>query len=237
MTLTTHDTGGIIGRRKVFKMVKLGKTLILGDSYSTFKGHIPEGYISYYAPVYSEADKGCTDVTRVEETWWHQLIQETDSELILNSSFSGSTICNTGYNGDDFSDRSFVSRFDELAESGFFDKNNIETLLVMGGTNDSWANSPIGELKYENWTREDLYLALPAFGYLLSRIREKLPEARVIFIINLDLKEELVKNYKIACEKYGVEVIELTERHCLQNSGHPSVQGMKDIKNKVLAHL
>lgn len=218
-------------------MIKLGKTFILGDSYSTFKGHIPEGYISYYSPVYSEADKGCTDVTKVEETWWYQVLEETDSELLLNSSFSGSTICNTGYNGDDFSDRSFVSRFDELADNGFFEENKVETMLIFGGTNDSWANSPIGELKLADWTKEDLYEALPAFGYLLARVREKLAEARVIFIINLDLKEELVKNYKIACEKYGVEVIELTERACLPNSGHPSVQGMKDIKNKILEHL
>ena len=29
-------------------MVNLGNVLILGDSYSTFKGFIPEGYLYYY---------------------------------------------------------------------------------------------------------------------------------------------------------------------------------------------
>ena len=56
-------------------------------------------------------------------------------------------------------------------------------------------------------------------------------------VINLDLKEELVKNYKIACEKYGVEVVELTKRTCLPNSGHPSIEGMCDIKTAILEHL
>ena len=73
--------------------MQFGNTLIIGDSYSTFKGYIPEGYAPYYTN-----EPGNTDVRRVEETWWHQLQAETDCRILLNNSWSGSTICYTGYN-------------------------------------------------------------------------------------------------------------------------------------------
>ena len=50
--------------------------LILGDSYSTFNGYIPDGYITYY----SENERPETDVRRVEETWWHSLLSEKSSQ-------------------------------------------------------------------------------------------------------------------------------------------------------------
>ena len=65
-------------------MIKLGKTVILGDSYSTFAGYIPEGNVIYYSP----EDAYGSRVTRVEQTWWHQLISATDSELVKNLSIS-----------------------------------------------------------------------------------------------------------------------------------------------------
>jgi hypothetical protein len=76
--------------------MQFGNTLIIGDSYSTFKGYIPEGYAPYYTN-----EPGNTDVRRVEETWWHQLQAETDCRILLNNSWSGSTICHTGYDGVD----------------------------------------------------------------------------------------------------------------------------------------
>ena len=43
---------------------------ILGDSYSTFQGYIPEGNEAwYYAPV----DTSRTDVENVTQTWWWQV--------------------------------------------------------------------------------------------------------------------------------------------------------------------
>ena len=105
-------------------MKSLGKVLFLGDSYTTFKGYIPEGYAVYY----SSSENSVTDATRVEDTWWHQLIEKTGSEIVLNSSYSGSTICNTGYNGNDSTRTSFITRLDALINEGFFDKNEIVLL-------------------------------------------------------------------------------------------------------------
>ena len=134
--------------------MNFGNVLILGDSFSTFEGYIPEGYLTYYG----ENTEKNTDVRKVEYTWWHQLMKETNSNLVLNNSWSGSTICYTGYDGYDCSkDSSFIFRVRQLIENGFFAENKIDTVFLLGASNDSGANSPLGELKYDHFEEKDLY--------------------------------------------------------------------------------
>ena len=87
--------------------------LIFGDSYSTFEGYIPNGFAVYY----SKTGSGETDVRNVEETWWYPLIKETDSRLIQNNSWSGSTICYSGYQGDCSETSSFICRLNKLTDA------------------------------------------------------------------------------------------------------------------------
>ena len=61
-------------------MKNLGNVFILGDSYSTFKGYIPDEYHAYYS---SEGRKE-TDVNAVSQTWWKMLLDETKANLVLN---------------------------------------------------------------------------------------------------------------------------------------------------------
>ena len=217
-------------------MINIGRTLIFGDSYSTFEGCIPEGNATWYKKTVDEQDEmHVTDVNAVEQTWWYGVVQETESVLIRNESWSGSTVCNTGYNGDDFSGWSFIDRFDRLVQEGFFEQEPVDTLLLFGGTNDSSANSPVGELQYDGWTKEQLYSALPAFGYLLSRMTAVLPNTRIIWMLNTDLRTEIEEGILAACQHYGVE--HLCLRDIDKITGHPSIAGMKQIKEQVLAYL
>ncbi len=219
------------------KQMNLGNIFILGDSYSTFEGYIPEGYVFYYeksAPAYvtrtkvKEADEG--DVTDVSHTWWYNFCNE-NGNLIRNCSWSGTTICNTGYNGSDNSEISFVARLEKLIQKGFFEENPIDTFFLFGGTNDSWSDAPVGDLKYSQWTKDDLYKVLPAFCYLLDSLNCKLPETKVYCIINSELKSEITDNYKTACKKYGVEFIELSDIDKI--CGHPTKKGMLQIKEQI----
>ena len=84
---------------------------ILGDSYSTFEGYLQPDTNSIW---YYTIPRHKTDVVSVRQTWWHQFIKENDYRLCVNNSFSGATICNTGYRQADYSDRSFITRMDEL---------------------------------------------------------------------------------------------------------------------------
>ncbi len=64
--------------------------LIFGDSYSTYDGFIPDGYATYYP----KPDH--ITVNDVSKTWWKMLETETNSHIVLNNSWSGSTIYSIG---------------------------------------------------------------------------------------------------------------------------------------------
>ncbi len=211
--------------------MKIGKFFILGDSYSTFEGYIPQGF----APYYVCAGREDNNVTSVEQTWWRLLAKDTDAELIYNCSWSGTTICNTGYDGMDYSHRSFITNFDSLAERGFFADNQIDTFFVFGGTNDSWANAPLGEEKYADWSLEDLYCVKPAISYLANRLRETCPSTRVIFIVNTDIKQEIADCMINACRQNGHGVIVL--ENIDKQDGHPTIVGMKQIEMQIIDYV
>ena len=106
---------------------------ILGDSYSTFEGYLQPDTNSIW---YYVSPQQQTDVTSVKQTWWHKFIKENNYRLCINNSFSGATICNTGYNQADYSDRSFITRMDKLGCP--------DIIFIFGATNDCWAGSPLG---------------------------------------------------------------------------------------------
>lgn len=209
-------------------MKKLGNVYILGDSLSTFKGYIPETHAACYKPIKQENN----DITDVNETWWKIVLNNTDSNLVLNDSWSGTTICHTGYDGKDYSNRSFVTRFDKLIEEKYFNGKQIDTILIFGGTNDNWAQSPVGEVKFEDWTNDDLYKVLPAFCYLLSKVKATLPNARVINILNVDFRQPLTDGMIAASEHYGCEYYKFTTYN--RNGGHPGIEGMAQMAEQVL---
>ena len=209
--------------------MSFGNIFILGDSFSTFDGYIPEGYLTYYG----ENTEKNTAVRKVEYTWWHKFCKETDSNVVLNNSWSGSTICYTAYDGRDCSkDSSFIFRLRELIKNGFFEKNQIDTVFLFGASNDSGANSPLGEIKYDNFEEKDLYFAFPAICYAIKLLKETLPNAKIYFPINDDIKPEIRKMIPTACEHYGIKAIELENIEKLES--HPTIEGMEQIKNQII---
>lgn len=208
--------------------------IIFGDSYSTFEGYIPEGYEAYY----SEKEHPHTDVRHVSQTWWHQVCSEINFNLILNNSWSGSTIGYTGYNNRDCSkSTSFIYRFRQLVDSGFFEQNRVDTVFIFGGTNDSWSNAPLGEMKFSDWDEGDLFYALPAISYFLQLVKSTLKDAKIYCLINIDLSPEITGCLKASCEKYNITEItfDAIDKNC--RLGHPSIKGMENIKDGVLKVL
>jgi len=196
---------------------------ILGDSYSTFEGYIPEGNVPWYGPSNTKQ----TDVKNVRQTWWWQLISEGGYILGKNESYSGATISYTGYRGEDYSDRSFITRLPNLGPA--------DIILIFGGTNDSWCGAPLGEFVYNKLTRGHLYEFRPALGKLLSETLNRYPGSRIVFIINSELKESITSSIVTECQKFGIEYIQLVDIE--KQSGHPSIKGMTAIKDQVLKVL
>ncbi|MBQ2128715.1 MAG: hypothetical protein II429_06265 [Prevotella sp.] len=193
---------------------------ILGDSYSTFEGYLTPDTNAVW---YWNHEWDCTDVRNVRQTWWHQLLRDTGMRLCVNNSFSGATICHTGYDQADYSDRSFCTRLTNLGSP--------DIILVFGATNDEWAHAPIGEYKYADWTREDLYKFRPAMAYLLCQLIDHYPNVKLYFILNDILSSDINESVLTVCQHYQVPVIRLEniDKQC----GHPNVLGMQQIAQQV----
>jgi hypothetical protein len=203
--------------------------MIFGDSYSTFAGCIPAGYAPYYS---GRRERG-PDIESADQSWWGLMVKETESNLVRNDSWSGSTIGYTGYNNSDTSKTSsFIYRLEKLTQEGFFADNKIDTVFVFGGTNDSWSNAPLGNEMSEGWERKDLYNVLPAISYFFTKLREVLPNAKIYGICNCDIKSEVVNATKNVCDKVGGKAIVL--ENIDKMNGHPTPLGMVQIKDQVL---
>ena len=206
----------------------MNNVMIFGDSYSAFEGWVPEGHeLHYYI------GRPDCDVLSAEDMWWYPLLPEIDGNLVLNDSWSGSTIGYTGYHNTDCSQTSsFIYRFERHLKEGFFEKNKIDTLFVLGGTNDSWCGANKGEMMYENHKKEDLFNVLPAICYFFKRLSEELKDTKIVCIINSELDELTTNGLKVAAERYGAQVVML---HDIEKFGnHPTKLGMMTIKDQVL---
>lgn len=210
--------------------VHLGNVLIFGDSYSTFEGYIPEGYPTWY-----QKNVDYTDVNNVKDTWWHQLISRTHAQLMRNCSYSGSTICHTGYHGADASASSFVTRLTALANNEQFDNAKVDTVFIYGGLNDYWANAPLGELIYDNWTQEDLYSLYPALTYLITHAKQYFAQARIIVIIEEYFSDDVKNKYEEASERLSVEAIRVS--NVSKQTSHPDKAGMDAITEQIITYL
>ena len=192
---------------------------ILGDSYSTFKDHIPEGNRCYY-PNPEKVD----DVLQVEQTWWHRLMTRNAMELLINDSYSGATVC---------TDHGLptISAYTERAKRAFSGNIQPEYIFVFGATNDSWTNKTVGQVQYGAWEEADLKRVLPAFCFVLDYITRNNPKSTVVTLLNTGLKPEIHEGMMVASEHYGVQTV------CLQNidkqNGHPSALGMQQIARQI----
>ncbi len=194
---------------------------VFGDSYSTFEGYLTPSTNAVWYDLKHAANK--TDVERVTQTWWHQLIRRNGWRLCVNNSYSGSTICNTGYDGNDYSDRSFVNRMDNLGCP--------DIIFIFGATNDCWSGAPLGEYQYEGIRPDQLWQFRPAMAYMLAWMKDRYINTELYFILNCDMKEEINESVYTICKHYGVPVITLKNIDKMQ--GHPSVKGMEQIAAQI----
>ena len=195
---------------------------VLGDSYSTFEGYMhPADNLSWYRP--ERVKEGKTDVDKVEQTWWWLLANENDLELGVNNSYSGATISHRGYEGKDYSDRSYITRSADLG--------NPDYILVFGGTNDSWAGTKMGKYVWKNQTDAQLRTFRPSVAKVMQLIKKTYPKAKAYYIINTELRPEVAEAFKVCAKHYGVTAIELHDIDKI--SGHPSVKGMRQIADQL----
>lgn len=198
------------------------KVSILGDSYSTFEGYLtPSTNATWYTAGTNPWHD--TDVLEVEQTWWWQFINNNDGyELEVNNSYSGSTMCNTCYDGMDVS-TSFISRMTNLGAP--------DIIFVFGGTNDHFSGCAMGNYIYSGWTEDDLLDFRPGLAYIFNYLKSAHPEAEIYFILNDVLSDDINESVVTICEHYDVPVI--APLGIGKSEYHPNATGMTTIASTV----
>lgn len=194
---------------------------VLGDSYSTYEGFLTP--VTNEVWYYAKANPKNTDVTSVTQTWWHEVISEMGWRLCVNNSYSGSTIGYLGYNGNDYSLRSFNTRMDQLGCP--------DIIFIFGATNDSWAGAPVGEYKYDGLTRADLWTFRPALAHMLQWMKQRYVNTQLYFLLNDQLRDDITESVLTICRHYDVPCIQLHDID--KKAGHPSVKGHRQIADQI----
>ena len=193
---------------------------ILGDSYSTFEGCIPEGNECYY-PL-----ETVDDVRKAEDTWWHILMRRNQMRLTVNDSYSGATVCT-----DVREEQPFSSAFTERAKRSFSGEDQPDYIFIFGGTNDSWLERTIGTVKFANRSEEDLKQVLPAYCEVLEHIIHHNPASKLIAVINTGLHPDIHNGILDAARYYGITAVVLHNIH--KQNGHPTALGMRQIAEQI----
>ncbi|WLT35552.1 SGNH/GDSL hydrolase family protein [Lactiplantibacillus plantarum] len=206
-----------------------GKTVsIVGDSYSAFTGWVPEGNNISYNGTFN-------GVASFSDMWWFKVIQKFNMSLMLNESWSGSTICNTGYNASDATATSFLTRITKRYGATNTLGQKPQVLFILGGLNDTWAKSPLGNAQYSDWTTDDLKTTLGAYSKMINDILLYNPGIEIINFEYADVSQEIRDGKALICEHFGVKNVPISVVDSL--AGHPTTTGMQQIVDQIIAAL
>ena len=229
--LTTNDLnmGIIINDVPMTRLTYLNnkKISILGDSISTFKSFIPDGFATKYP---------LADVTSVEDTWWYQVKDSLGYDLLENNSFSGSRVSNGG-NG------SLQTRLNSISDE-------TDLCLIFMGTNDLGNGVKFGD--FDPSKKEfDLSEFTDAFCNAITKLQIQYPMTKFIwmtplkrFVSSSDNTQyanagQTVDTYTNriieACNYYGIEYLDMrglgitsmNQTRYLVDGLHPNKAGMK----------
>lgn len=138
---------------------------ILGDSISTYTGMNPKGY-SVYFDEYGSAANGLKSVS---DTWWSQVLDAMDADILVNDSFSGSLV-----SGLRFPAACCARRTGNLAWEGA----DPDLILVYIGINDFGYCAPVRPSS--SIQIDDRRFFLPAYTAMLHNLRVNYPNATIV---------------------------------------------------------
>ena len=142
---------------------------IVGDSISTFKGTMPDGYYDFFP------DNGL--IKSVEETWWKPVVDNCDLELYTNASSSGATCA-----GDSTSADNPQVGCDELRMKALYGANgeSPDIIIVYMGTNDLLESIPIGSNDGTKAVEEGAIENFSdAYTLMLDKLQRNYPQAEI----------------------------------------------------------
>ena len=187
---------------------------ILGDSMSTLLGYNPEGNAVFYNAINGRT----ANIFAPEDCWWGQVIDALGGRLLVNDSFSGSTVCPLP-GGEIESHASSDKRTSNLARGGV----SPDVILIMMGTNDCGMHFSLDDF-------------IASYRLMLERIRRGYPSAEICCITPLSESEYCDAVRALAREQECLLAdLAAAKLECKTIDGlHPSAEGMRQISCAVL---
>lgn len=222
---------------------------ILGDSISTFEG-ISEPKTAVH---YNKDLKISAGMPTVLDTWWGRVIDGLGGKLLVNNSWSGSTVCKlpahetTSYGCSD-------ERTSSLAKDGVLP----DVIIVFLGENDWGAGFQVTQSRTLRSSKTDCRVFSIAYRTMIEKIKTNYPLAE-IWCMTLPISCWLVKeNFQFpyymrgghineyceairdAAKLYNCKLIDLYQNknpYDTLDGIHPNASGMFTIANAVLEEL
>ena len=211
-------TDTIYSIKEYLKLNLNGKVIsILGDSLSTYSGYIPTVNATYYP-------SSNNDIGAVEQTWWMQLITESNAILGTNNSYSGAKVSGN-------EDSSYTKRATNLG--------NPDYIIIHGGTNDIWQNVTVGSLHFE-LAEESLNINEFADSYdlLVRKCKSLYPYANIILVIPHVVSAEYTTVINEIAKHYNLfGVVDLHNCSFVLSNGHYQVVDMSTVAEVVAKTL
>lgn len=222
---------------------------IFGDSISTFEG-ISEPKEAVY---YDTTRKLASGIVTVSDTWWGQVVERLGGKLLINNSWSGSTVCwNSLYQVPSY------GCSDERTASLGRDGIKPDVIIVFMGVND-WGNGfqVVSNRKLKD-DEHNCALFSTAYQVMLGKLKKHYPKAE-IWCMTLPISccsaqenfefpyyyggrhiVEYCDAIKKSAMQYDCRVIDLY--HCGENYDtvdgfHPNASGMLTIANAVMEEI
>ena len=214
---------------------------ILGDSISSFSGYsVPEETAFYDAARKLEAE-----IYSPADTWWGQVIDRLDGELLVNNSFAGSTV---------IKDARYEIQSYGCSDERAFGLHKGETypdvILVFMGVND-WGRG-VEVVPRDDTQASDSSVFSVAYGMMLRKLRNNYSNAR-LFCLGLPLSatetayrrggyhiEQYCRAIRERAEREGCGFVDLYHsctRYSSIDGAHPDREGMRTIADTVLGQI
>ena len=214
---------------------------IMGDSISTFEGELVNDDYKFHYPCVEGTRNNPCGVSKVEQTWWWQLINEKmeNGVLDVNNSFSGTKVSHGTYPG----------LSGTVYEAGFVDRVgdfiDPDVIIIHGGANDCIKDDDkvnIGDYQWDTpLAQMDLTKFRSAYVYLVRKLQELYDGVQLILIVGDRLGADASLQYddtiiEIA-KHFDLPYVDLTPHRKtdipVPDNVHPSAEGHAFIAQKV----
>jgi lysophospholipase L1-like esterase len=222
---------------------------ILGDSISTFEGYSEPADAVYY----DTPHKLASGILTRSDTWWGQVIKHLGGELLVNNSFSGSTVCwHPLYEIPSYACSD--ERTSSLGREGL----SPDVIMVYIGTNDWGSGTRVFADERFGTIENETTLFMSAYRIMLEKIKANYPNAE-IWCFTLAISKctarptfsfpyyyggrnitEYCEAIRACAREFGCRVIDLydkAEPYDTIDCFHPTAEGMKTIADAVIGEV